>query len=229
MRSKFSTLAISCLLYGLVAVPAYGQTASPSRGAKPGFIRFWNMLPPTSGRLEVRKVGSPSSEAPLLSGIAYVYSSYTEFPSARYRLTLTKAGEDAPLKLLDIDLKPDSYFTILVSPQAGTLGVEVFDDTIDPKATTGTLTVRNFFIGTSVTVSFESRNIVEALPYGKTQTVGSLPLLRVPLTLHTRLPNGKPAESGAEADLRASKRATLLIIPDSYGRFCVRVALDGKN
>jgi hypothetical protein len=47
--------------------------------------------------------------------------------------------------------------------------------------------------------------------------------------LRTKLPNGTPAESTAEADFTASKKATVLIIPDSYGRFRPRVTADGTN
>lgn len=188
------------------------------------------MLPPTTGSFELRKAGAPESEQSLLSGSAYEYSSYVEFAVGRYQLAVFKKGDrKTPLKLVNIDLKPETFFTILVSPKGGVLTVEAFDDTNDPKATQGTLTIRNYFTGLTVDVSSGTQKIVDALPYGQSFAVAGLPSGRFPLTLHTRLPNGTPAESGAEADFTASNRATLLIIPDSYGRFRPRVTIDGKN
>ncbi|MEO5720643.1 MAG: hypothetical protein ABIR71_04125 [Chthoniobacterales bacterium] len=204
----------------------HGQTPAP----KVGYLRFWNMLPPQNGDFELCKAGAPESEGNLLSGTAYRYSSYAEFPSTRYRLVVFKKGDrTTPLKTFDVDLRPNTFFTVLVSPQGGAINVELLNDTLDPKAESGTLTVRNYFPGLTVAVLSETRKVVDALPYGNTNSVNGFPLSRVPLTLQTRLPNGTPAESGTEADFRASKRATLLIIPDSYGRFRPRVAIDGKN
>jgi hypothetical protein len=153
-----------------------------------------------------------------------------EFPVGRQQLSVYKKGDrTTPLKLINIDLKPDTFFTILVSPKAGSLTIDVFDDTNDPKAAGGTLTIRNYFVGLTVDVSSGAQKIVDALPYGQSYVATGLPSGRLPLNLHTRLPNGTPADSEAEADFNASHRATLLIIPDSYGRFRPRVTIDGKN
>ena len=195
-----------------------------------GYLRFWDMLPPTNGSFELRKAGASESEQSLLTGSAYEYSSYVEFAGGKYQLAVFKKGDrKTPLKLVNIDLKPDTFFTVIVSPKGGVLTVEVFDDTNDPKATTGTLTIRNYFTGLTVDVSSGTKKIVDALPYGQSYIATGLPAGKLPLTLRTKLPNGIPAESGAEADFNASTRATLLIIPDSYGRFRPRVTIDGKN
>ena len=146
MRSKYSTLANSCLLLILVATAADAQSTSPA--PKAGYLRFWDMLPPTNGSFEVRKAGASESEQSLLSGSAYTYSSYVEFAAGRYQLAVFKKGDrKTPLKLVNIDLKAETFFTILVSPKDGVVTVEAFDDTNDPKATTGTLTIRNYFSG----------------------------------------------------------------------------------
>ena len=160
-----------------------------------------------------------------MNATAYRYSSYREVNIGRYRLGVFKAATNAPLKVFDVDVKLNSFFTILISPQS----VEMLEDTTDPKAASGTLIIRNYFYGVSVNVASDSRALVDELPYGQTRVATGLPLARVPLTIHTRLPNGTPAESGAEVDLLHSKRATLLLIPDSYGRFSPRVAIDGTN
>ena len=200
-----------------------------AKAGKQGYVRFWNMLPAANGKFDLRKVGDPAGTN-LFSGTPYRYASYIGLAVGRYRLVVYKSGDQAtPLKTFDVDLKPESYFTVLMSPPAGAMNIELLKDTIDPKATTATLTVRNYFPGLTVAVFSADKQIVDALAYGQSQTVEGLAATNMPLTLRTKLPTGMAAESGAEADFRTSKRATLLIIPDSYGRFRPRVTIDGKN
>jgi hypothetical protein len=221
MQSRFFTLAISWFALTAWSVSAAAQGNSPA--PKVGHIRFWNMLPPANGVYEVCKAGDAAG-ASLLSGTSYRYSSYAAFPVGRYRLSVFKKGDrQTPLKTFDVDLKDETYFTILVAPQS----VDLFDDTTDPKATTGTLTIRNYFPGSTVSVSSDTQTIATAISYGQATAATGFELKRMPLTLRTKLPNGTPAESTAEADFSVSKRATVLIIPDSYGRFRPRVASDG--
>ena len=49
------------------------------------------------------------------------------------------------------------------------------------------------------------------------------------VALDTKLPDGKPAQSDLDIDFRQCSKATLLVIPDVYGRFRPRVTFDGKN
>jgi hypothetical protein len=197
---------------------------------KLGYLRFWDMLPSTSGAFELCKADGGDASPGLLNGTSYRYSSYGEFPVGRYHLAVFKKGDrKAPIKIFDINLLQDTFFTVLLVPRAGVADIEVIEDTNDPKADSATLVVRNYFTGLTVSISSDAQKLVNALQYGQSNVVTGLPLKRVPLTLVTRLPNGMPAESTAEADFMGTKRATLLIIPDSYGRFRPRVALDGKN
>jgi hypothetical protein len=189
------------------------------------------MLPPSNGKLDLEKAGASSSEAnPFAGAASYRYSSYTELPVGRYQFAVYKSGDrTTPLKNLTIDIRPNTYFTVVVSPQGSALSVELVNDTNDPEASQAILIVRNYFPGLTVGVSTGSQTIIDALGYGQSQLKAGLPLERIPLTLRTKLSNGTPAESGAEADFKAAKRATVLIIPDSYGRFRPRVTVDGRN
>ena len=214
-----------CFLCALAVLRIYGQIPA----SKLGYVRFWNMLPPANGKFDLRNAGD-SAGTNLFSGTSYQYASYVGLAVGRYHLVVYKSGDQVkPLKSFDVDLKPESYFTVLMSPQAGAMNIELLQDTIDRKATTATLTVRNYFPGLTVAVSSGDKHIIDALAYGQIYKAEGLPTVNMPLTLRTKLPNGTPAESGAEADFRASKRATLLIIPDSYGRFRPRVTIDGRN
>jgi hypothetical protein len=224
MRLTRIYFATACCLIALARLPSSAETPAPK-----GYIRFWDMLPPANGTFEVRNAGASNSQGNLLSSSAYHYTSYTQFPPGVYEVGVYKSRDDKPIKIFKINLRPQTFFTILISPQSGVISAEVIDDTNDPQATSGTLTVRNYYSGLTVTVSSDTQKIVDGLSYGQTHVASGLPLNRLQLNLHTRLPNGTPAESGAEADFKASKRATLLIIPDSYGRFCARITIDGND
>ena len=129
------------------------------------------------------------------------------------------------LKVFSVDLKQDSYFTILISPR----GIEMLEDTEDPKATSGTLRFQNYFPGVSISASLDKKQIIDSLAYGQSYQTTGLPLVRSAVTFRAKLSNGKPVESAADFDFKTGKRATALIIPDSYGRFRLRVTFDGKN
>ncbi len=208
---------------------AFAQIEAQSNQPKQkvAYLRFWNMLPPGNGTFDLRRLGAPPSEGMIAGKVpAYRYASYQELTPGVYTLGVFKSGEEkTPLRTLNVPLKPDSFFTVLVMPG----DVQVIDDTPDPKATSATLVIRNFYPGLTVSVSTDSGMLVDGLAYGATYQATGLPSKRLPLVLKTKLPNGTEAESGAEADFVASKRGTLLVIPDSYGRFRPRVTIDGKN
>ncbi|MDB6148223.1 MAG: hypothetical protein JWO45_1887, partial [Spartobacteria bacterium] len=83
--------------------------------------------------------------------------------------------------------------------------------------------------GSMVSASIGQTQIVGSLPYGQSYQATALPLGRVSITLRGKLSNGKSAESSADVDFKTGKRATALVIPDSYERFRPRVTFDGKN
>jgi len=183
------------------------------------------MSPSANGVFEARKMDTAASGGSLLTGRAYQYSSYSAFPIGRYRLGVFRRGESAPLKIFDVDLKQDTFFTILVSPRS----IDTFDDTIDSKSSSGTLMIRNFFPATALSVSSSSKSIVDALGTGQSYQATGFPLGRTTVTVRAKLPDGKPAQSDLDIDFKECSHATLLVIPDSYGRFRPRVTFDGKN
>ena len=225
MQSKCFTLASSlafCLV-GVSLVPAQSPTPTPV----PGYIRFWNMLPASNGAFDLRKIGGSSPDSAIAANAtAYRYSSYVALPTGRLRVGVYRALDaKSPLKAFDLDLSPESFFTVLVSPGK----IDLINDTNDPKASIGTITVRNYFPKAPVAISLGNRKLVNALPYGASYEISDLPLGRTSLGFRTELPNGLPVQGAVDLDFRESKRATVLLIPDSYGRFRPRVTLDGKD
>jgi hypothetical protein len=152
-----------------------------------------------------------------------------EVPAGRTRFAVFKQSDaNTPLRNLDVDLKPNTFFTILVGPRAGSSdNIEVIDDTITPDTPAGAVVIRNFFPGVRVSVAAGSRTLADNVGYGESRAIPGLGAAAVQLTLRTNLLDGTPSESGAELEFRRSPRATLLIIPDTYGRFRPRVTSDG--
>jgi hypothetical protein len=224
MRLKFYTLAISFVAFGWADALAQG---SPTPAPKVGYIRFWNMLPASGGSFQLRKA-TKTGEV-LATGSPYRYSSYIELPIGQYQLSIVKSGGDAPLKNLVVDLKPDTYFTVILAPQGTGSKVEFLNDTVDPKTTSGTITIRNYFPGTAISVASGSQTLASGLNYGSSYAAVGLAGSKITVTIQAKLPNGTPAQSMVDLDFTASKHVTLLVIPDSYGRFRPRVVADGYN
>jgi hypothetical protein len=223
MRLKYCTLASSLFSFALLSQISLAQNASPSP-PKAGYIRIWQMSPSTAG-YEVHKVAPAGATGTSLSATAYQCSSYLEFPVAKYQLGVFNKGSDKPLKVFNIDLKVDTYFTILISPES----IDLFDDTNDPKAKSATLTVRNYFVGSGISISTGSGVTSGSIVYGHAVQMPRFPLDVVRVALKAALPGGKQTASDLDVDFKHNSRATLLIMPDSYGRFRTRLIFDGKN
>lgn len=203
---------------------------SPTALPKAGYIRFWAMLPAAAGSFELRKTGATGPEAILARARPYAYPGYIEVAVGKHQLTVVKTGlAETPFRNLVVDVKPDTFFTVAIMPAAQGANVEFTEDTVDPETNNGTLTIRNCYPGITITVSAGSQRLIDSLGEGRSFVARDLPAQILQLSIETKLPNGRPASSLAEADFKVNKRATLLIIPDSYGRFRPRVTIDGSN
>ena len=224
MPLRYFTRASSVFLYLIVFASAFAQ--KPAATPIPGYIRFWNMLPPTGGAFDLRKVGaSPTEPAISSNATAYVYSSYSELPKGGYRLGVYESGDQtSPLKVFALTVTPNSFFTILVGPST----MDLINDTVDPKATSDTITVRNYFPGSTVDICSGAKTVATALAYGQSFVLKDL-VAKDNVALRSRLPTGKAAEFKVNPDFRTSRHATILVIPDSYGRFRPMVTMDGTN
>jgi hypothetical protein len=182
------------------------------------------MLPAANGNFQLLDNSKPSDSA-LATATSYRYSSYFELPAGKYKLGVAKAGSSTPIKVLDLDVQAERYFTILIAPQR----IDVFDDTVDTKTQSGTLTIRNFLPGVAVTASVGQTALPQPIAYAQSYSAPSLPLARTTVTVRGTLLDGKHAEASADIDFSSNRRATALVIQDAYGDFRLRITPDGKN
>lgn len=188
------------------------------------------MLPPANGTFSLRKAGSASSDPDLLTARSYDYSSYNGLAPGIYRLGVYKAGNTVTaFKTIAIDLRADTYFTVLLSPASGRMNIEVVDDTITRSQNSRTLTIRNYFPGARVQATALDEKLDDVLAYGQSYTRSGFSKARIKIHLSVTLANGLPIETSIEPDFLPSTRATILIIPDSYDRLAPIVTFDGKN
>ena len=238
MTSKSSKSTLSdWLLLGAAALcltpsAGHGQQASPSPSPKPalGYIRLWNMLP-----------GKTAPSIQLLSGedkvlttaSAYNYNAgYASVPPGTYTFVVRRAGDTAnPLKKIPVLLRGDTSITFLVSEKNGQPAVDLLDDTLDPKKLDipSQLMVRQFMPGARVTVATREGAACKEIGYGESARIDNLPNRSAFLTMKATGLGPEPKTWTTEADLATARRATLLVVPDPYGRFRPRLAYDGQN
>jgi hypothetical protein len=142
-----------------------------------------------------------------------------------------KAADKAtPLQTFDVLMRKDVYVTFLATQVDGKVKVEMVDDTYNPvDVPAGRLTVRNHFPDAQVSVTGAGQIKSRALASGEAQVLDGFPLGTVMLQMQAKLPSGKVQKWSTEVDFRASKHASLLVVPDAYGRFRPRLSLDGPG
>ncbi|MEA3210330.1 MAG: hypothetical protein QOE70_3387 [Chthoniobacter sp.] len=237
-------LAISLLLLGSVVnaqqtepatvVPATPAPAAstPPRKPRKGYFRFWNMLSKPEGELTLIRNDGSTEGTPLLSAAPNnYYASYLPLPPARYALKVVRRNDPATaIQSFDVTLGSDAYVTFMAHPVAGQVRIELFDDTFNPaEATSGRLTIRQFVPNANVTVTSNAQLTSRSLTQGETQTIEGFPLKPVMLKMRAGMAAGPDQEWVAEVNFTTSRRASLLIVSDPYGRFRPRVTIDGPH
>ena len=226
-----SLLWIACWAGPVQAQTPAGATPAPRESkAKHGYLRFWNMLPKESGELSLLKDnGTPEGESLLSAAPANFYASYIHLPVGRYSLKLVR--RDVPtaiIQTLDLTLRGDDCMTVLATAPDRRLKVEMVDDYYDPaSALTGRLTIRHYFPGARINVSAGSQSRSHDLSSGETEILEGLPLQSVTVKTNATLASGKTESWSTEVNFQTLRHATLLVVPDPYGRFRPRVTVDG--
>lgn len=229
-------MQVNKLIVGALVVLLSPAVFAQQPAAKTGWLRFWNMLPKGGPVLELIDTSSgPEGGGSAVAGNVWPcrYNGYRDLPPQRYKLSIFRKGDrKEPLGTVDLPLVADQFSTIVVHGDVRRPTVELFDDTITDKEKEkerGSLTVRNYFPGLTVAITAGQQNS-GPLPYDGAIVMSDLPLKNFPARIVTKLPSGVAVDVEVEIPLKASlRRATLLVIPDSYGRFRPRVVGDAAN
>lgn len=193
---------------------------------------MWNMLPRGSAKLQLlQDKGAAEAEAILTATPRNCSSSYLPLPQGRYAFKIAASTDPkTALKTFDVVLRPDVFVTFLAQEKEGKPEIEMLDDTYDPeKATMGRLIIRQQVKGATVTVTSNVSVSSRPLNYGETETIENLPLQLVFFRMKATQPNGKVENWSTEVDFRTSRRASLLLLEDPYGRFRATTSADGQG
>jgi hypothetical protein len=228
-KSAFVSLAVSASLFAQDVPPP--TPAPKEKKPKEGFIRFWNLLPKDKGNLLLSKNdGTPEGQI-LLSAIPLNnYSGYNSFPIGRYALKVSHAADPATaIQTFDLILRENVFVTILSSFNNGKVKAELFDDTYDPSAiTSGRLVIYHQFSGLRVVVA-GGRQTSRPIDAGESETIEGFTLGPVEFQMVGSHLNGKLENWSTEIDFSKFPHASLVVVPDPYGRFRPRVSIDGKS
>lgn len=244
MTSKFfrpaKAASAFCLLWcGVNLGTACAQepaspTPSPTPKQVTAYVRFWNLLPLKSGYLELVGAADPLGKSLLSASPGAFAGEYRPVPPARYSWAVCRAGDrKQPLKNpLDVPLRAEEYLTIVTRPSADPGGepvVELVDDTIDPdQPSSNNLTIYQCSPDVKAVVTAARRYTSDPVVYGSTQSLKDLPKGVVGLSISLTTKTG-PASWNTDADFRASPHASLIVVPDAYGRIRPRVTVDGAT
>ena len=174
-----------------------------------------------------------NDDKPLTTIQPYNYTaSYYPLPPGAYNFIIRRPGDVTnPLKRQPVLLRPDTYVTFMVSEKSGKPAVDLLDDTIDPKLVHGLsrLTIRQFMPGARVVVAAAGGAATPELGYGEVATLDNLPNVDTVLNMRATTGTGpQPKQWNADADFTNARHATVLVVPDPYGRFRPRVSYDGQ-
>ena len=208
--------------------PKKGKPAEAAADEK-AQVRLWKDVFATDRAVKIilRQGKKTAVEVRLAEGLQFL--DYQEIPAGQMVVEVTdEADGNARLVTTNIAFDGGDFFTLLVQENDGKIGIEVIDDARRSGATTGELSVRSFApMLTSLRVKIgEDLNVKLDGPAPFARFRG---LARQTVQVDTTgmEAGGKQVNWANEIDFRAIPRATLLILPDAYGRIRPRVLVDG--
>lgn len=230
-RSALLSVLLLCAAFAHAQTTAPASTPAAAKKPKEGYFRFWNMLPRDGGDLVLlHDNGTPEGDPLLHASPLNYHADYLPVPLARYALKVVRrTDQKLALETFDVLVRADVYVTFLAQLVDGKVTVEMLDDTYAPeKAVAGRLTVRHFFPAATVQVTSSLQLASRALTHGESQTIEGFPLQPVMIEMRATMANGKTQTWSSEVDFSRARHASLLVVPDPYGRFRPRVSIDGR-
>ena len=207
----------------------YAQTPTPPVKPKLAYVRFWNMLSakPPGNALELFEA---DDKILTIAAPGNCFADYLPVVPGTYTFSICRPKDIAhPLKRLPISVPADAFITILVSETDGQQIVEGLNDTVDPKTSDGSgqLVLRQYIDGAQVTASVGTAPPTAPIGYGATTVIDNLPTAQIVINVRATFVSGPAQTWTVPADLTTYHHGTLLIVPDAYGRFRPRFAVDG--
>jgi hypothetical protein len=237
-RRRLPRLLLAALLLGVAGetlakkIPAPAEAAAPAP-VNPAQMRIWKGEL-GSGR-SLRVSYTTSARKPVTKDFAHLekgfaFGSYAPIPAEDLQIEIF---EDTPtgakLKSIPLHLAAADKATLLLSETDGKIGAEIVNDTPSPGTeATAELAVRNFVPSlTSLQVSVgDDVHVSLNTPQSFLQVRG---LRREALEVDTAgTQAGKPIKWTNEVDFSQTRKATVLIYPDPYGRIRPRVITDNN-
>ena len=214
--------------------PTASPTASPAMSSGTlAHLRLWKASDTQAGaELQIRLLfeggaGGDGFKIPTKAE-RYQFGSYDDVPAGAGVVEITRA-EQAPIRL-GIHLLKDRYCTLLVRVHQGIPEAELLDD----ESSAGDDAIFRVFNLLSGGKGEVQVTLGDAISARLNASGGSLRAQGVKAAFYQISVNGtdndgRPLRWNTETDLRATRRATLIICPDAYGRIRPRLIEDGPG
>ena len=221
----------------LCAAPAAGaeprvkkpKSGEPAAILATAQLRVWKdvLASDRPVKITLRQGKKTMAELRIVEGLQFL--EYQEIPSGPLVIEITDESEgNARLASTNAVFEGGDFFTLLLQENDGRLGVEIIDDASRPEAATGELTVRSFApILTSLEVKIGSDVRLKLTGKAPFARLRGLALRTVQIDTTGMEADGKVVNWANELDFKKIPRATLLIVPDAYGRIRPRLVVDG--
>jgi hypothetical protein len=234
------------LALALIALPAAGksrkpsQTPAPTRAAAatpapaPASLRLWKNDFASRAALRVqiipvRTIASSLEFHPAKQGASF--TDYVESPSGALKVKITDEGNPGAKPLTQpLQLDPGAFVTLVLRELNGAPDLQIINDgPVGLDEADAELTVRNFVPGLSQ-IEVHSGDVFSARVRANDGCLYFRGLERKVLQLDTSAigQDGKESKWTTEVNFGKVRKATLLILVDSYGRIRPRVAIDGE-
>lgn len=207
------------------------QPTSTSQPPK-AFVRFWNMLPnkPTNNLV----LSAGDNQAITAAVPNNISAEYLPTPIGSYSMVVKRTDSQGTLlQKVPVVLPEKGFISVLVIERNGQPAVEVINDTVVSGAESlgPQLVLRQFFPGAKISVSVNGGAPSQVVGYEEAATLVNVPASKtVNIVIQAVLPTTPPSTRTwpLTGDFSTARRATLLVVADTYGRLRPQLCYDGQ-
>lgn len=217
------------------SAPSSAPAPSPAAvGGGSSWVRLWKEDFANKNKVRLELV-SKTDKAKLVhfepTATGAFFTDYANIPAGAATLLLTLPGSESDKDAsIPVTLLPDSFTTILVHDRDGKPEVEILNDapaSVDEK--NAEFTVRNFAFDLAE-IRVQAGDTLNARLRAPSCYLNAhgFPREKLQIDTTTKSNAGKESHWATEIDFSTSRKATLLIFVDPYGRVRPRVVFDGQ-